>query len=315
MFRRAIVRLTVTYTAVQLILFAAFAVGIYLFVTATFDFDAAKSDGAGALNEAERGFANLRMGIVVLYAVLLVLIPVTSYVMARAALAPLQKSYELQQRFVDGASHEMRSPLSVIQGELELALLAPRTPVQYERAMQTALEAVDGLTRLTTDLLLLSRGTGTELDNTSELVDMNDLVRRDVAARADDAADAARLITNIGEEAFVFGSPALLARAVGNIIDNAMKFTLPTGTVTVTTSAHNASCTITVSDTGIGMRDDELKYAFDRLWRSDQARSHPGHGLGLGVVRQIVQAHAGRVVLTSRVGLGTTVTLTLPLSS
>ncbi|MEC5155579.1 signal transduction histidine kinase [Cryobacterium sp. CAN_C3] len=317
MFRRAIVRLTMTYTAVQLVLFAAFAVGIYIFVTGTFDFDAAESDGAGALNAAEQGFANLRTALIVLYAALLVLIPAASYGMARAALAPLQKSYELQQRFVDGASHEMRSPLSVIQGELELALLSTRTPAEYEQAMQNALSAVDGLTRLTNDLLLLSRGAGTELDHTFELVDVNDLVRHDIAARAVNQADAARLTTDIGEEAVVFGSPALLARALGNIIDNALKFTPDTenGTVSVATRANNGTCTITVRDTGIGMRDEEIKHAFERLWRSDQARSHPGHGLGLGVVRQIVQAHAGRISLTSRVGLGTTVTLTLPLRS
>ncbi|MCY7288412.1 MAG: HAMP domain-containing histidine kinase [Cryobacterium sp.] len=314
MFRKALVRLTVTYTAVQLVLFAAFAVGIYIFVTGTFDFDAAESDGAGALNAAEQGFANLRTGLIVLYAVLLVLIPAASYGMARAALAPLQKSYELQQRFVDGASHEMRSPLSVIQGELELALLKTRTPDEYQQSMQNSLAAVDGLTRLTNDLLLLSRGAGTELDHTFELVDVNDLVRRDVAARTDNPADIARLITDLGVGAVVFGSPALLARALGNIIDNALKFTpdTETGTVTVVTRVQDGTCTITVGDTGIGMRDDELTHAFERLWRSDQARSHPGHGLGLGVVRQIVQAHAGRISLTSRIGLGTTVTLTLP---
>jgi len=80
------------------------------------------SDGAGALNAAEQGFADLRTGLLVLYTVLLVLIPIASYLMARAALAPLQRSYEMQQRFVDGASHEMRRPLSIIQVELELAL-------------------------------------------------------------------------------------------------------------------------------------------------------------------------------------------------
>ncbi|TFD21382.1 cell wall metabolism sensor histidine kinase WalK [Cryobacterium sp. TMS1-13-1] len=313
MFRRALVRLTVTYTIVQLVLFAAFAVGLYIFVTGTFDFDAAESDGAGALNAAEQGFANLRTGLIVLYAVLLVLIPIASFLMARAALAPLQKSYELQQRFVDGASHEMRSPLSVIQGELELALLSIRTPAEYERAMQTALDAVGGLTQLTNDLLLLSRGAGAELKKTYELVDLNDLVRLDIDARASSPVDAARLDVHLGRAAAVLGSPALLARAIANVIDNALKFTPPTGVITVSTDVHDSTGTVTVRDTGIGMDNNDLKHAFDRFWRSDRARSQPGHGIGLSLVEQIIHAHDGRITLTSQVGIGTTVTVNLPL--
>ncbi|KFF58675.1 hypothetical protein JF66_16830 [Cryobacterium sp. MLB-32] len=313
MFRRATIRLTVTYTAVQLGLFAAFAVGIYLFVTGTFDFDAAESDGAGALNAAEQGFANLRTGLVVLYGALLGLVPISSYVMARAALAPLRKSYDLQQRFIDGASHEMRTPLSVIQGELELALITPRSPAEYEHAMQTALGAVDGLTSLTNDLLLLSRGAGTELTNTYELVDLDELVAQDIETRRSDPADAARLVAEYGTNSNVRGSRVLLARAIANVVDNALKFTPTPGTVTISTYAQTGTCTIAVRDTGMGMTDHEIRHAFDRFWRSDQVRSHPGHGLGLSLVRQIIRAHDGHVTLRSRVNVGTTVTITLPL--
>ncbi|TFB75860.1 HAMP domain-containing histidine kinase [Cryobacterium glaciale] len=313
MFRRALVRLTVTYTIVQLVLFAAFAVGIYIFVTGTFDIDAAESDGAGALNAAEQGFANLRSGLIVLYAILLVLIPSASFLMARAALAPLQKSYDLQQRFVDGASHEMRSPLSIIQGELELALLTPRTPAEYERAMHTALDAVGGLTQLTNDLLLLSRGAGAELKRTYELVDLNELVRLDMDARGSSPDDAARLHVNMGQATVVLGSPVLLARALSNLIDNALKFSAPPSIVTVSTDIHNSTCTVTVRDSGMGMDDHDLKHAFDRFWRSDQARSRPGHGIGLSLVQQIIHAHDGRITITSQIGVGTTVTVKLPL--
>ncbi|KGJ72000.1 hypothetical protein GY21_18320 [Cryobacterium roopkundense] len=313
MFRCALVRLTLTYTIVQLVLFAAFAVGTYTFVTGTFDFDAAESDSASALNAAEQGFANLRTGLLVLYAALLVLIPLASYAMARTALAPLQKSYGLQQRFVDGASHEMRSPLSIIQGELELALLSTRTPAEYEQAMHTALEAVGGLTQLTNDLLLLSRGGGPELKRTYERVDLNELVRLDAAARSLSPEDVARLDVHLGPPTVVVGSPALLARAIANVIDNALKFTPVSGVVTVGTDVVDGTCSFTVRDTGMGMDKNDLKHAFNRFWRSDQARSQPGHGLGLSLVQQIIQAHDGRVTLTSQLGVGTTVTVKLPL--
>ena len=312
MFRRATLRLTVTYTVVQLVLFGAFAIGIYAFVTGTFDFDAAESDGAGALNAAEQGFANLRTGLLILYSVLLVLIPFSSYLMARAALAPLQKSYDLQQRFVDGASHEMRSPLSVVQGELELALLTPRTPAEYEHAIRVSLKAVDGLTHLANDLLLLSRGNEADLEDAYELVDLDALVRQDLADRSDNPVDVGRLTAEYGGNTIVRGSPALLARAIANVIDNALKFTTSPGTVTVHTSTRNGTCTVQVHDIGIGMSEDDRRHAFNRFWRSDQARVHPGHGLGLSLVQQIIEAHHGQASLTPRPGCGTIVTLSLP---
>ena len=157
-FRRAIRRLTAAYTVVQLVLFGAFALAVYFYVTGTFDFDTAEVQGEGGLASAEQGFTTLRDALVVIYGALLFVVPVSSWLMARAAMAPVRRSYELQQRFVDGASHEMRTPLAVIQGELELALTRSRTPVEYERAIRVAADATAGLVRLTNDLLLLSRG-------------------------------------------------------------------------------------------------------------------------------------------------------------
>ncbi|MBG6212882.1 signal transduction histidine kinase [Cryobacterium sp. CAN_C3] len=119
--------------------------------------------------------------------------------------------------------------------------------------MQTALEAVDGLTLLANDLLLLSRGAGTELKKTYELVDLNEVVRHDIDARVSNPADAARLVARRGRATVVLGSPALLARAIGNVVDNALKLTPTPGTVTVGTDTQNGTGRITVRDTGIGM--------------------------------------------------------------
>lgn len=307
-FRRALIRLTLTYTIVQLLLFGAFAIGIYTFVTGTFDFDAPEHDGEAFIASAEQGFELLRNGLLVGYAALVVVLPASSYVMARSALEPVRRSYELQQRFVDGASHEFRSPLSVIQGELELALSRSRTPTQYRAAMRASLEAAEGLARLTNDLLLLTREDTDELETTFEPVSLNELAHN--AARSHGAAIRINVIES--REVLVDGAPELLARALTNLVDNAVKFSDESGSIDIIVSATGRIAFIQVVDTGVGMTDAESSHAFDRFWRAQDARATPGFGLGLPLVKQIIAAHKGKVSIASAPGSGTNVTITLP---
>jgi signal transduction histidine kinase len=304
-FRRALIRLTLTYTVVQLLLFGAFAIGIYTFVTGAFDFDAPALESAGMV-DAEQSFDTLRTGLIAGYAILVVVLPISSYAMARSALAPVQRSYELQQRFVDGASHEFRSPLSVIQGELELALARSRTPAQYRSAMENALDAAEGLTRLTNDLLLLTRENANELEATFEPVSLNEIAHRHAGAtdRAITVVETRPVLVN--------GSKELLARALSNLVDNAVKFTHGSGAITITVTASGRSAQLAVTDDGTGMNEAEASRAFDRFWRASDARTSPGFGLGLPLVQQIATAHHGKAAITSSPGSGTTVTVTLP---
>jgi signal transduction histidine kinase len=304
-FRRAIVRLTLTYTIVQLLLFGAFAIGIYTFVTGAFDFDAPPLESAGTV-DAEQSFATLRTGLVAGYAILVILLPISSYLMARSALTPIRRSYELQQRFVDGASHEFRSPLSVIQGELELALARSRTPAQYRAAMTKALDAAEGLTRLTNDLLLLTRDNSDELEATFEPVSLNEIAN--TVARA----TGANVTVVETRPVLVNGSAELLARAVTNLVDNAVKFTDGTAAITISIITNGKAAHLAVADTGAGMSEAEAAHAFDRFWRASESRNTPGFGLGLPLVQQIITAHHGKATIISAPGAGTTVTLTLP---
>lgn len=309
-FRRAALRLTLAYTVIQLALFAVFAIGIYSFVTGTFDFDAAESDGAGAAVGAEQGFALLQVALLVFYAGLMIVVPVSSYIMARVALTPIRESFERQQQFVDGASHEMRSPLAVIQGELELALSRSRTVGEYRSAMATSLDAVAGLTRLTDDLLTMSRLGREELEATFEVVDLSAVVRLVVAAANGRAGVEAQVTPEVTTTtACVRGSEMLLIRAVGNLVDNAITHGASPNGVSVTTDVENDEVVVVVTDTGPGMSPERIAKSFERFWRADESRSTPGHGLGLPLVRQIAEAHGGSVSLHSQVGRGTTATL------
>ncbi len=307
-FRRATFRLTLAYTTIQLGLFAVFAIGIYSFVTGNFDFDAADSEGEGIALGAQQGFDLLRTAFVAFYAVLVVIIPLSSFLMARAALSPIKASFERQQQFVDGASHEMRTPLSVIHGELELALSRSRTAMEYRAAIAVSLEGVLGLTRLTDDLLRLSRMTRDDLATTFDTVDARGVARRAVSRITDD-----RVTFSVrGGPAIVRGSEELLDRAVGNLVDNALKYSSQSR-VQVVCSRGPDEVSIEVRDHGQGMSPSQVSHAFDRFWRGDASRTTPGHGLGLPLVKEIANAHGGSVTLDSEVGRGTTATLRLPM--
>ena len=310
--RRTVLRLTVTYTAIQLGLYALVAIAVYAFVTGTFDYDSVRGDGVAAVSGVDAGFAHLRTGLALCFAVLAVVVPFLSYAMARRALRPLQASYAAQQRFVDDASHEFRTPLSILQAEIELALSRPRTPAEYVHVLDGALDEVAGLTTLTGDLLLLARGSSAELSDAFEVLSLASVARAALARSRQTGPEQPTLTLEVSDDVLVTGSHELLTRAVGNLIDNAIRHTPTTGTITVTLSHSPETATIRVTDTGSGMSPHEKRRAFDRFWRADEARAQPGHGLGLPLVQQIATAHRGHATLTDTPGGGTTVSLVLP---
>jgi len=312
-FRKALLRLTVAYSVIQLVFFALTELAVYVFVALTFDFDVVAIDGIPAgFDAAGHALSKLRTALVVVYLALLLVVPIVSYVMARVALRPLRVSYERQQQFVDATSHEFRTPLGVIIGELSLALMRPRKGAEYQAAIEQSLAAAEALASLTNQLLLLSRDDRSEWEGEREPIAVDELLA--AATRRNDAADvsAPAVVVLPFPGVTVRGSRDLLVHAVRNVVDNAVKYTEQTGKVEVSASTRGALVAIVVSDTGRGMSLDEAGHAFDRFWRAPSARTVPGHGIGLSLVRQIVEAHGGRVDIASVPGEGSTVTMTLP---
>lgn len=310
-FTSALRRLTIVYSLIQLVIFAALATGVYFFVTGTFDFDAATQDGAAAVGGAERGFVLLRIALIAGFAILCVVVPFTSYWMARVALNPLKLSYERQQQFVDDASHEMRGPLSVIRGELELAQARRRTEQDYLGAITRSLEATQTLVDITEDLLLLARDSTGELEARFGPVTGDEVVRNAIGALAPESR--ARLSIDSSAPAVIEGISSLLVRGLANILDNAMKFTPEGGSVVLTATSGGNDVTFRVEDHGIGMTPGEASHAIERFWRAPDDHGVAGHGLGLALVDRIARVHRGKVSIVSMLGVGSTVTLTIPL--
>ncbi len=311
-FRRAVARLTLAFTGIFLVLFAAFAVGVYVFVSTTFDFDAVQQDGEHVGDAVDAAFAHLRFALVVMYVVALAVAPIVSYAMARIALAPLRRNYEQHERFVDAASHELRTPLGVVMGELEYSLLKNRTGSEYRRSMTAALAAVDGMATLSDQLLALTRGDARDLKGSFERVPLRELVGRAWGSLPSEITADRAFSLSIPEGIEAWGSASLLGHLVGNLLENAAKFTAANGRIDVSAARQGRWTALQVQDSGVGMTREEARRAFERFWRADAARSRAGHGLGLALVEQIARAHGGRVSLASTVGEGTTVSVLLP---
>ena len=232
-------------------------------------------------------------------------------------LARIQGAFETQRRFTADASHELRSPLTALRGEIEVALRRDRENAEYRRVLESALEEIVRLSRIAEDLLVLARADAGTL-------------RRDPAATADAAAVAAGAADRLRPTARTRGvdlaldaprpsavgmGPGLLAQVVWNLLDNAVKFTPPGGRVTVTVEPGGDEVVVAVADTGPGLGDDPDRL-FDRFTRSDPARTPgeeaSGTGLGLAIVRAIVEAHGGRVEGEDRPGGGALLRVRLP---
>ena len=203
-----------------------------------------------------------------------------------AMTAALDESVGAQQRLVADASHELRTPLTSLITNLELIAERPDDPSAPALAAAALAEAGE-LRGLVNDLVELARD-GQAPPHVEDV--RLDVVAERVAARAAGRAPGMRYELDC-RPTLVRGDPDALERAVGNLVDNALKWSPPGGRVRVST----AGGTVEVSDEGPGVPADDLPYIFDRFYRSAKARALPGSGLGLAIVRRIAGAHDGTV--------------------
>jgi signal transduction histidine kinase len=225
-------------------------------------------------------------------------------------LGRLDHAFAAQRRLVADASHELRNPLAVARTTLDVALDAP-DPARVRRAAVVARRATDRMGRLVDDLLALARfeAPGVRRDP----VDVTELVRECAEEHGALAAGrAVRLETDAAEGIGVIGDREGLRRALGNLVENAVRHSEAGGRVRLAACARDGWVSLVVADEGTGIAAEDRARVFDRFYRADRARSPGGSGLGLAIVREIVEAHAGRVELASEPGSGSTFTLRLP---
>jgi len=251
-------------------------------------------------------------------------------------LARLEAAFAQVRRFSADASHELKTPLTVLRGEVEVALRNPRDPVEYRRVLTSVLEEVESMTVLVDDLLLLARADAGALRWDMTPVELDRLVE-EVAKEGEVLGRGKQVPVKIQEiePLVVQGDGPRLKQLLRNLVDNSVKYTPSGGQVTLAlravrceTPATNSKfetqsspsphwAEIEVRDTGIGIAAEALPRIFERFYRVDPARSREtgGAGLGLCIAKTIAEAHGGRIEVQSTPGVGSAFTLLLPLRS
>jgi heavy metal sensor kinase len=232
-------------------------------------------------------------------------------------LARLEQAFAQTRRFAADAAHELRTPLAVLRGSIEVALRGDRSPEEYRRVLASSLEEVERLIRLSEDLLLLSRSVAGP-EPARAPVDLEPLLLEvfDVGARLGRAAGVSvRVETAV--PASVRGDANALRRALLNLVENAVKYTAAGGKVELALVPDGGWAVLTVADTGIGVEPADAERIFEPFVRLDAARSRDtgGAGLGLAIARSIVIAHGGTLAVESRPGEGSRFTIRLPLAT
>ncbi|MGD0661127.1 MAG: ATP-binding protein [Syntrophorhabdales bacterium] len=232
-------------------------------------------------------------------------------------LTRLEAAFTEMRQFTADASHELQTPLTILRGEVEIALRAERSPEEYVRVMKSALEEIERISLLVEGLLLLARSDAGVLKMDLKPLDPMALVE-DVLGRLGPLARARSVALSLGsmEPMEMRGDLVHLRRLLFNLVDNAIKYTPEGGTVRVSVERRGEWAMLAVEDTGIGVAHEEQHKVFQRFYRSAEARSgaEGGSGLGLAIVKSIAEAHGGRAEVESAPGRGSTFKVYLPLA-
>lgn len=224
----------------------------------------------------------------------------------------LDRVFESQKHFVADASHELRGPLTVVQGNLDL--LKRNLGEEDRRESLRAIEAETArMTKIVSDFLVLAEVESGQLER-QEMVSLREILL-DSLGRAQQLAGNRKIVIGRQEDLSIRGDAHRLKQLLGNLVDNAIRYTPEGGTIALSLFRDGDWACLEVADTGIGIAPQHLPHILDRFYRVDKARSRAkgGTGLGLAIVKGIAEQHGGKVTVTSEPGRGSTFTAWLKL--
>jgi heavy metal sensor kinase len=231
-------------------------------------------------------------------------------------LARLENSFESQKKFIEDVTHEIKTPLSIMRGEIEYYLEKNPTGEEYKTLLRSNIEEVNRITKIVEDLLLLAR-----FDTHVMQLEMKDI---DISILAKEIAEifailaqqkSIELVIDAPEKIIISGDRNKLNRLFMNILDNAIKYTPVGGTIRISVKGEDGNVNISVSDSGIGISEENIQNIFNRFYRVDKGYESSGYGLGLCIARSIVEAHQGHIDVQSVLGKGTEFKVTLPVEA
>jgi len=250
---------------------------------------------------------------------ILTLVCVGAYILTEIALRPVREARNRERRFLADAAHELRTPLSVMRSGNEVVLrgeknLSPRAVRQFTENI----EEIDTLTRIANGLLALTskKQMAEDGDSSIQIAELiKSVIQKLRPLGTEKELSLSLAIDPQAEELSVRGDHVSLARAFENLVENALKYTKPNGSVSVTLKERGGFAVVQIKDTGIGIAPKDLPHITEPFFRSDLARTaNEGSGLGLSIVSETIDALSGTLTIQSELGAGTTATVSLPIS-
>ena len=226
----------------------------------------------------------------------------------------LEKAFNRQKQFIADASHELKTPLSVILTQGEVVLRRQRSAEEYEKAIKTIIATAKMMSQIVQKLLVLARLNTDKIELKFENIDLAEITRESVKLLKPLAEQKSIKINVSGDEKpTVFGDKALLLELFTNLIDNAVKYNVSHGEINILFKEEKDFVVTEIRDTGIGIPEKDLDKVFERFYRVDNVYSKEvgGLGLGLSICKEIVNLHGGKIEIKSRIGEGTTVSVYL----
>jgi heavy metal sensor kinase len=229
-------------------------------------------------------------------------------------LEKIQQVFISQKQFIQDISHELRTPLTIMRGELEVALKRQRSVEEYSSILQSSLEETAKIGQLLENLLALARLDSSSVSLARDNADIS-AIMRDILDDMEILAHQKGIeIDFVSQEGIIIPiDKDQIMRSFINILENAIKYTPEKGRVSVEVIREDAYAFITISDTGIGIPEQDLPHIFDRFYQVDSSRSSAGFGLGLSIALSIIEAHGGSITVESTPKQGTTFLISLPM--
>jgi two-component system heavy metal sensor histidine kinase CusS len=228
-----------------------------------------------------------------------------------AMLARLEDSFKRLSQFSADLAHELRTPIANMLGEAQVALTRDRSPAEYRETIESTIAECERLSGIVDNLLFVARVDAAREPIARKRFDARAAVEK-IASFYQMIADDHHVAISCSGEGQIYADPALFERAVGNLVDNALRFTPANGSIQIALAQHATDFEVAVSDNGDGIAPEHLPHVFDRFYRAESSRGSDGAGLGLALVKSIVDLHGGSARIQSEIGRGTTVTLIFP---
>lgn len=320
MFERARIKLTTFYLVGMIVILGIFT-GV-LVVTLEKNIRDTYRENIGEGESFDRAILETNDGIeAIIYTVdglLIIILGAASYILAGRTLRPIKESLEAQKRFSADASHDLRTPLSIIMTESEVVLASESAEASdYQSTIKSVLEEAHVMSHLVEDLLFIARSENASSYEEKDTVLLSDLIDPLVLRTQKQGAQKNISVSQAPiPQISIHVNTHLFTRALQNIFQNAINYTPQGGAITVSARKDHKQIVLSIADTGVGIDEEDLPHVFDRFYKAAHSRNDgSGSGLGLPIAKEIIEQHNGTIEITSVLKKGTTVEISLPIVS